>query len=286
MKIIKSLLLLFFIFVNSAFAQNENNKKPIIAVSINPIYQIVLAITNDSENILMRPDHSKSEHDYQLKKSEIAAFYKADLIFYIDDSLEKNLAKLVKNSDNQKAFQLSKINGIKLLQRKDDVKKLDIHLWLNPENAIKISEFITQKLVEIDFENEKKYQANLQKFKKETLANIKEIKEKIVKIQNQNFVFYHDGYQYFADYFGLKNLKTISYNHDNELNIKDLRELDLIVKKEDVKCVFGDVQDEKNSAMKIADNYKKKFLLLNSIGKKSEGYSFILRDIVDKMVGC
>lgn len=285
MKIIKSFLLLFFIFINSAFAQNKINQKPVIAVSINPIYQIVLAITNDGENIFMSVDHIRSEHDYQLKKSEISAFYKADLIFYIDDSLEKNLAKLVKNSNN-KSFQLSKIKGIKLLQRRDDATKLDIHLWLNPENAIKIAEFITQKLIEVDSENEKKYQANLQKFKKETLVNIKEIKEKITKIQNQNFVFYHDGYQYFSDYFGLKNLKTISYNHDHELNIKDLRELDEIVAKENIKCIFGDGQDEKNSAMKIADNYKKKFLLLNSIGEKSKGYNFILNDIVDKMVGC
>jgi zinc transport system substrate-binding protein len=278
-----NIFLLLLISSGSAFANEKSQKKPLIVASINPIYQIVLAITEDKNNSILIINPNISEHDYQLKKSDAEFVAKADLIFYIDDDLEKNFAKLVKDKNS---YKMSQINGIKLLQRRSDPKKIDLHLWLNPENGVKIAEFITQKICEIDAENSKKYQKNLEKFKKEILKTKKNIQKNLQSIQNSSFVFYHDGYQYFEDYFALKPLKIISNNHDFELTIKDVREIDALAKTGQIKCIFGDVYDENNSAKKLANNYGVKFAMLDLIGKENIFYPVLLDRISIRVAGC
>ena len=277
MKFIKIFLLLL-ISAHAASAQNS----PVIVSSINPIQQIVLAITQDKNNSILIISPTISEHDYQMKKSDAESIAKADLVFYVDENLERNFAKI---AGRKKSYQLSRVAGIKLLQKRNDAKKIDPHLWMNPQNAVKIAEFIAQKICEIDAANCPKYQQNLAKFQKEILRAEKIIAAQLSQIKNQNYVFYHDGYQYFEDYFGLKPLKIIAKDHDRELSVKDVREFDALAKNSGVKCLFGDVLDEKNSAKKLAENYKIKFVALDLIGGEG-GYSELLGKMSNAISGC
>jgi zinc transport system substrate-binding protein len=116
--------------------------------------------------------------------------------------------------------------------------------------------------------------------------------EGVRNINNQGYIFYHDGYQYFEDYFDVRPLKVVAYNHNSELTVGAMKEIDALIKSNQVKCIFGEPQDEKNSAMKLAKNYKIKFSILDLIGtkenpdKKSNGYSILLMNISDDMVAC
>ncbi|MDX2083291.1 MAG: metal ABC transporter substrate-binding protein [Rickettsiales bacterium] len=275
--------LVFLINISVVFAAETIEKKPLIITSINPIYQIVLAITKDKDNSILIIDPKTSEHDYQLKKADINFISKADLIFYIDDELEKNFAKLVRN---KKSYKLSQVNGIKLLQLRTNPKKNDPHLWLNPQNAIIIAKFISKKLCEIDQINAKKYQQNLQKFSDEIISDEKIISQKLSALKSFNYIFYHDGYQYFEDYFSLKSSKIIANNHDYELTIKDLRQFDSLARNQQVKCIFGDIYDQKNSAKKLALNYKINFVALDLIGDKATSYKNLLLQIAENMASC
>ena len=281
MKFVK-IFLLFWISAGVAGAQEVAAKKPLVVTSINPIYQILLAITGDQNNSLRAMNPAISEHDYQLKKSDVEAVFRADLVFYVDDDLEKNFAKFLRG---KKSYKLSEINGIKLLPARNDSKKIDPHLWMNPENALKIAEFMAKKISEIDEANAKKYQKNLAKFRKEIAETEKVIRDELLPIKGAGYVFFHDGYQYFEDYFGLKPLKVIVQNHEQELTIKEARELDLLVRSGKVKCVFGDAYDEKNSAKKLARNYKIKFASLDLLGREG-GYADLLLKIAEVMRGC
>lgn len=287
MKIFCKFFLVFLLISSKAFCDEKTLKKPVIIASINPIYQILLAITQDKDNSILIIKSGASEHNYQLKKSDVKFFSKADLIFYIDDELEKNFAKIITNSTAQKkSYKLSAINGIKLLQQRNNPKKLDVHLWLDLQNAIKIAEFMAQKISEIDPENSKKYQKNLKKFKKEILESEKEIRFQLSQIKGSGYIFYHDGYQYFENYFGLKPLKVMFYNEGNEFGMKDAREFDALAHSGHVKCIFSETQDEKKSAMKLAQNYKVKFVTLDLIGAKDESYGAMIYKLANDMSNC
>ncbi len=293
MRFFLKFLSVFFLFC-AAFIENSSAKNPTILTSINPIYQIVLAITKDPENSILIINPNVSEHDYQLKKNDAEAVIKADLIFYVSRDLENSFLKLTKNSGKEsQIFELAKINDIKLLQRRNDVKKIDPHIWLDPQNSIKIAQFITQKISEIDGQNSKKYQKNLAKFTKEILAMQKNIQKNLATIKNKEnfgYIFYHDGYQYFEDAFGVKPLKVVSYSHGSDLTVKSLKEIDDLMKIKSVKCIFGEPQDEKNSAMKLAEKYKIKFSILDEIGSKKNvgenGYAVLMVNLSNDLLDC
>ncbi len=286
MKFFLRIFLLLLLSSQAALAQNNVTKKPLIVASINPIYQIILAIAADKSNNVLIIGPSLSEHDYSFKKSDIKTVAEADLIFYVSDDLEKNFAPLIKSQNKKlRAFELSKINGLKLLQKRNDVTKIDPHIWMNPQNAIKIAEFVAKKVAEIDVKNSAQYYKNLEKFKKEIATTDRAIKSKLFKIKSSDYVFFHDGYQYFENYFDLTSLKIIASNHDQELGIKDLKEIDVLVKQGSIKCIFGEKWDNKNTAQKLARNYKIKFIKLDLAGEKN-GYPELLTKISDGLSSC
>ena len=65
-----------------------------------------------------------------------------------------------------------------------------------------------------------------------------------------------------------------------------MREIDALVKTGQIKCIFGDVNDEKNSAKKLAQNYGVKFAMLDLIGKEDIFYPVLLDRISIRMVSC
>jgi zinc transport system substrate-binding protein len=327
MKFLSFFLLIFFVS-SKLWAQTYLPKKPIFAASINPIYQILLAITKDQNNsrLIIKPNFS--EHDYQLKKSDVQNLAKADLIFFVDENLEKNLTKFIRQ---KKSYQLSKINKIKLLaqreitklentnfnkeqksianeatrsathskeisfvsnqsprsnskstqiQRRSNLiehnsKKTDLHLWLNPQNAIKIAEFMAQKICEIDASNCQKYQDNLAEFSKDVEKTANKIVQNLEKTKGKNYVFYHDGYQYFEDYFGLNPLMVVSNNH--ELGILKFKRFSQLAKTTKIECLFGDIYDEKNSAKNLAKQNNIPFAKLDLLGQNGNYQDLILK---------
>ena len=151
---------------------------------------------------------------------------------------------------------------------------------------------MTQKISEIDPANASKYRKNFSTFKEKISLASKIIAERLRKLSNTNYVFYHDGFQYFEDYFSLKPLMVVTYESDAELTVKQLRAFDKLAKQQQIKCIFGDPQDEKNSALKLAKNYKIKFSILDLIGlkddygKKSSGFEALLFNIESDLTSC
>ena len=89
----------------------------------------------------------------------------------------------------------------------------------------------------------------------------------------------------------------IDYDHAVDVKINKLKSLDEIVKNNKIKCLFGDINDEKNSALKIAKNYQINFQKLDVIGLNNiinnnennlslNGYSVILLNLVDNIENC
>lgn len=283
---LSAFLAIFLLIFSSAFGQIQPAKKVTFAASINPIYQILLAIIKDQNASFLIIKPNFSEHDYQLKKSDVQNLAQADLVFYVDENLERNLAKLLQQKNS---YQLSKINGIKLLSQRDNSKKTDLHLWLNPQNAIKIAEFMTQKICQIDADNCPNYQKNFIYFAKNVNQAAKKIAQDLKKIKGENYVFYHDGYQYFEDYFDLKPLAIISNNHNHELSIASARQFNQLVKNTKIKCLFGDFYDEKNSAQNLAKQNNIKFAKLNLLGQndgQNDDYPNLILKIFEEMSFC
>ena len=305
-KLLLIILLLQNISSKQCFGQDqlvnnikENaNYKIKIASSINPLYQIISAITGDKTDNYLVFKSNFSEHNYQLKSDDVKVLKNADLIFMIDKNYEKNLYKLISNSHpKDKILIASEIEKIKLFNLRNNQKYLDYHLWLNPQNAELIALKLKEKLCEIDQKNCNFYHENFRKFQQENQQAILKINHKLEKIKAKNFIFYHDCYQYFEEYFKVTAKLIVDYDHAIDLKITKLKKLDDVIKNNHITCLLGDINDEKNSAQKIAKNYQINFAKLDIIGlssvvkdnekqSNSNGYSQILTQIVNDIENC
>lgn len=265
----------------------QRNSSQLFVATINPIYQILLAITGDKNNSILLFNPYKSEHDYELAKDDVATLSRARLIFYVDDNLEKNFSKIVKNFSLEKnSYQMARIPGIKLMNQRSNPQKTDYHLWLNPQNAIKIADFMSQRLCEVDGVNCTKYRNNYQKFSQNVTTVSAALVEDLARYQNLGFIFYHDAYQYFENYFNMHALMVLSYDGEAEMSIASLRQFDQLAKAKRIRCVFGEILDEKNSSEKLARKYQINFMPINAVGLRDEGYSDMLKSLVDDFKEC
>ncbi len=273
-------------FSEFALTQNlpvkKTQPKPLIAASISPIYQIALAITQDQKNTLLIMNPKFSEHDYQLKKEDLLVLKKASLVFYLDKDLEHIFAKMAKNTN---FYALSKVAGMKILPQKQNQKRQDLHLWLNPQNGLKIAEFITQKLCELDDGNCQFYQKNLNNFKSELEKAITVSRQNLAKIEPESYSFYHESFRYFEDFFALKALEIVSKDHESDLTIKDARRFFEVSKTKKIKCLFAEAQSENSAAKKIAEKYQIYFAALDFIGNK-KSYPNLILNISNDISAC
>lgn len=275
------------------------NKKSVIniAVSINPLYQVVQAITQDKANNFLIFDKNYSEHNYQLKSDDVKAVENADLILMIDKNYETNLQKYLEQlANSKKIISLSQINQIKVLKLRKNSLKNDLHLWLNPQNIELFAEELVENLCQLSIANCQFFRKNLSNFKKENNIAVQEISKQLASLKDKKFIFYRDCFQYFEEYFALKPALIVDDEHSKELKISRYKEFNEVVNSQKISCLLGDANDENNSDQKLAKNYNLKFVKLDIIGlansdKKQQvndinGYSKMLLNLADEIANC
>ena len=275
------------------------NKKSVIniAVSINPLYQVVQAITKDKANNFLIYNKNYSEHNYQLKSDDVKAIENADLILMIDKNYETNLQKYLEQlAISKKIISLSQINQIKVLKLRRNSLKNDLHLWLNPQNIEIFAEELVENLCQLSIANCQFFRKNLSNFKKENNIAIQEISKQLASLNDKKYIFYRDCFQYFEEYFALKPALIVDDEHSKELKISRYKEFNEVVNSQKISCLLGDANDENNSDQKLAKNYNLKFVKLDITGlansdKKPQmseinGYSKMLLNLASEIVNC
>jgi zinc transport system substrate-binding protein len=256
--------------------------KPIFAASINPIYQILREILEDKNAARLIIDPSFDEHEYNLKSSDLRALKEARLVFFVDKNFEKKIAKIA----DKNFYELSHSASVQLVAARPNLQKLDIHFWLSPENALKIAQFMTQKLCEVEQGSCEIFQKNLAQFEKRLAAVNAKIASKIAPFGEKNFVFFRDEFHYFENSFALTPQKIMLFEGVNNLATKDLKELDILAKSQKISCIFDEKRSEKNSAQKLAKNYQIRLQVLDIIGSRDSSYFSILENLANDFVSC
>ena len=238
-----------------------------------------------------------SPHDYALKLSDVEVIRQANLIIWGGEDLEFFLTKLLKQpllvNKLLTVQNLKKIN--KLSFRKS--KYLDEHLWLSPDNAKIIVAAITQKLIAIDPVNAKQYLANKQQFLTKLSGTDSRIRAKFKssKINKQSYVVFHDAYQYFEKFYGLKSPLVISDHPELPLSMHRMIHIHDLIIKHQVKCLFKEPQFNSKmldflleSTAKTTENLK--LGTLDPLGSDQDlgpdGYFKLLNNLSDELCSC
>ncbi len=240
--------------------QNANaaDKKNIV-VTIKPLEGLVLAIAKDTVTVQrLLPDYT-SLHDYHFRPSDIRKIKAADIIFRIDEDMERFLSPLLESleyvnvislADNPKIKQLAIISkGGEHAHHKEHANKehhhgghhhgnQDLHIWMSPSNGIIMAERITLALSKLTPEHSQSYQRNLSIFTEKINHFITRFQREAKPLQKKPYLVFHDSWHHFSHTFQLNKLASINLHADIQPGVKTILQTRKQIKQLHTSCLF------------------------------------------------
>ncbi|WP_105902454.1 zinc ABC transporter substrate-binding protein ZnuA [Vibrio gangliei] len=245
-----AMAMVFSIISNLAWAQSSTPIK--VMTSIKPLQLITQELTKgvtDSEVLLA---NNTSPHDYALKPSDVRKLKEADIFIWVGPGLESFLEGALKESQN--ALQLDQYDSIDKFvydeheghEHHDDGHhhhgNYDPHLWLGPAQAQQMAKVIVDKLSQIDSKHAAQYTANYESFVEQLNATTEKIKQQLAPVKDHGYYVFHDAYEYYEQYFGLKHLGAFTVSPDRRPGAKSLIAIRTALQGDQVYCVFSEPQ--------------------------------------------
>jgi zinc transport system substrate-binding protein len=173
---------------------------------------------------------------------------------------------------------------------KNNEEAIDMHIWLDPNNASIIARAMAENLSEIDPDNATIYQTNLQNFDENLSRLSDELRTQLATVQDLKFLTFHDAYHYFEDYFGLESSGTVTLHDAVKPGAKTIRNVQERLQSNDIDCLFTEPQFDGKIATQLLDGTNVKSAMLDPLGSDLEQgshlYAQILRNMADAFATC
>lgn len=174
-----------------------------LVISTHPIYLIAQEITQGIEKpVLLLAD--QTGHDVTLTPTHRKIIQDASLVVWLGKAHEAPLNKLLSN--NPKAVSILDAGIVQTLPQRSTrgnalANTVDTHVWLDPNNAVRIGFFIAALRSQQFPEHKEAYWANAKRFAQEMLVTAQYYN---VNARNKTYWSYHDAYQYLERALNLK----------------------------------------------------------------------------------
>ena len=172
---------------------------------------------------------------------------------------------------------------------KHDAKD-DIHIWLDPDNAIKIVRKINKELSLFFPKNAMTYNDNSSKFINELESLKIELKKELLPIKDKPYIVFHDAYQYFERAFELNAIGSIALENDVASSPKQISFIKDKILKSQATCVFQEPQFDSKLVKTVVEGTKVRIGTLDPIGvnilEKENFYLQLLRNMSKSLKKC
>ncbi|MGN0518403.1 MAG: metal ABC transporter substrate-binding protein [Acutalibacteraceae bacterium] len=248
-----------------------------IVATIFPQYDFVRQIGGDKVNLSMLLPPGSEAHTFDPTVQDIQRIMDADIFIYVGgvsdswiddilDAVSTEKTEVISLMDITGAVEEEITEGMDAEEENDDEVEYDEHVWTSPKNAIKICDYICEKMCSKDVENASYFKENLNKYVKslnELDANIRAITE---NASNKTLIFGDRfPFRYFTDEYGLDYYAAFpGCASDTEPSISTIAFLINKVKEEKIPVVFYIEFSNQSVADTICEGTGAKKLLFHS----------------------
>ena len=193
--LMSSLHRLLALVVITAWACFSQAQAGALVASTHPLYLIAKAVTAGVENPVLLLPPSSSGHDINLRPSDRLLLKQSDFVIWFGRDYEAPLYDLLAHQQNAIAlFDLKIFRRLPLRDLKGQAipQSLDPHIWLDPENAIQIANYIALVRGRQFPAHATQYQRNADLFAQRLHAVVAAEKPQGVRA----YWAYHDAYHY------------------------------------------------------------------------------------------
>ena len=172
----------------------------------------------------------------------------------------------------------------------DHEKEDDVHIWLSPDNAVKIIKKINKELSLFFPENTKTYNQNANQMIKKINQLKVELNNELSGIKDKPFVVFHDAYQYFETSFGLNAVGSVALEGDIASSPKQISFIKDKIVKLKASCVFQEPQFDSKLVKIVVEGTNAQIGTLDPLGvniKSGENfYLQLLKNMAKSLKDC
>ncbi|MGV3650425.1 MAG: zinc ABC transporter substrate-binding protein [Devosia sp.] len=171
-----------------------------------------------------------------------------------------------------------------------DHEAIDMHYWLDPENARLMVGEIARHLSAADPENAAAYAANAEAADAALTGLTAELTQTLAPVSGRPFIVFHDAFHYFEDRFGLTAAGSITVTPDVAPGAQRISELRDRIAESGAACVFAEPQFSAAVVSTIIEGTPARTAIVDPEGATlTEGpdlYPQLLRAIAASMSAC
>jgi zinc transport system substrate-binding protein len=264
-----------------------------ILASIKPLALIAQEVAGDQADVATLLPVTASPHDYPLKMSDHKRLRAADLVLWVGPELESFLARPLVNLAADKLITSYRLG----LHWPDEVASdhyhsshahlgKDPHIWLDPRNAVLISQALATRLAQLQPESASVFRANAQRFAVSVQLLDQQLAQQLEPVKAVGFAVYHEGYGHFVGRYGLHQVAYVTYTPERRPGAKHLQELREVLAKEG-KCLFMEPYYKAQGMDDMAKTLNLRIGLLDPIGEQQvSSYQQLLQQLGQSFLTC
>lgn len=272
-----------------------------VVVSINPFYTLAAALMKTVGTPTLLLNSGASPHHYHLRPSDQQKLNDADLIFWGGPDLEAFLVKPLANRSTA-AVALVQTPGLILRPVRQSIQwdateehsghqhagNVDMHFWLDPQNAIMIIETMLKHLIQIDPLHISIYEKNAQDFIEKLHRVDRALAKNLKSIGTVPYLVFHDAYQYFDRHYALNGVGAINLHPELPPSVHRLSTIRQLIEAKKVKCIFSEPQFSTRLVDHLSTELNIKTAVLDPIGTDSSanGYFHLLEQLSTHLKTC
>lgn len=284
---------------------------PKVLTTIKPLQQIAAAVLEgvDQPGLLLSP--GASPHKYALRPSDRQALLQAERIYWVGPELERFLQEILARQDNDRSLlhlpqmtvrtQLQSLN----FQHQSSSRKhghdhghdhqheegaLDAHIWLSPENAIQIAQFMAEDLASLFPDQQQQLLDNSAAFAERVAALDAQLKQRLAPLTGKAYFVFHDGYGYYEDHYGLRPRGIFSLSHEIQPGARHVNLLRQQLQDAQPSCVFSEPQFTPRLINSLTQGLQIEQGILDPLGDdtpvSARGYEESLQTLTDSLAAC
>jgi len=169
-------------------------------------------------------------------------------------------------------------------------KEDDVHIWLSPDNAVKIIKKVNKELSLYFPENAVTYNKNTNQMIKKINQLEVELKNELSGIKDKPYVVFHDAYQYFETSFGLNAVGSVALEGDIASSPKQISFIKDKIFKLKASCVFKEPQFNSKLVKIVVEGTNAQIGTLDPLGinvKSGENfYLQLLKNMAKSLKDC
>lgn len=267
------LLLAALLLAGCVQAPAEDEKLHILATTY-PVYLFTTALTEGIDGVevsLLVNSQTSCLHDYTLTVNDMKAIESADIIVMNGAGLEDFMADALAQSD---AAVIDCSEKMELLPSKehaghdghDHGEEQDPHFWMDPRRAMGMVMTIADGLSSLDPGHKDSYGLKLVSTYDLMGGMVQDLEIPHLMLVNvtgsmlplkelctsNDLITFHDGFQYFADAFGLDLLRAIEEEEGSTVSAQEIKETVELIEEHDVPAIFVEKNGSRTSAEVIA----------------------------------